>query len=335
MEVIHGTVHAAFPIADPSRVGEARRHAVQLAHEAGMGEVDAGRVALVVTELATNLLRHAKQGLLLLARTSSADVEVIALDKGPGMPDVARSLRDGFSTGGTPGTGLGAVARLADDFDIHSTVPEGTAVLARVRSATSPAPVRSLRVGAVSVCAPGEVVCGDAWCFGLDGARGSLLVADGLGHGPQAAEAAQAAVQAFMADPFADCRAFVQQAHHRLRSTRGAAIAVYRLDGDDASVQHAGAGNVLARLVSGVTDRTLVTQHGTAGLTIRSVDVAQTPWPEHALLVAHSDGIESRWRPDALAPLLRRDPTLAAAVLLRDHSRGRDDATVAVIRRKD
>jgi hypothetical protein len=91
----------------------------------------------------------------------------------------------------------------------------------------------------------------------------------------------------------------------------------------------------MARLVSGISDRTILTQHGTAGVAVRSVEETQTPWPEHALLVVFSDGIESRWPPELLAPVLGRDPSLAAALLVRDHCRGRDDATVAVLRRKD
>ena len=95
------------------------------------------------------------------------------------------------------------------------------------------------------------------------------------------------------------------------------------------------AGNIVARLVSGVSDRTLLSQHGTAGVTIRTPEEASTPWPAHAILVAFSDGIETRWKAESIVPVLGRDPTLAAALLARDHCRGRDDATVAVLRRKD
>jgi hypothetical protein len=106
-------------------------------------------------------------------------------------------------------------------------------------------------------------------------------------------------------------------------------------DAGSGTIRSAGAGNVMARLVSGVTDRTLLCQHGTAGITIRTPEEVNTPWPPHAMLVVFSDGIESRWKAESMAPLLGRDPTLAAAVLARDHCRGRDDATVAVLRRKD
>ena len=184
MEIVLGSLHAAFAMEDPSRVGEARRHAAQLAHDCGFDEVQAGRLALVVTELATNLLRHAEHGRLWLAAHGSLrEVEVIAVDEGPGIADVERSLHDGYSTGGTPGTGLGAVRRLAHHFDLHSTIPGGTVVLARLRADQGPADDAAACFGAVSLPAPGESVCGDGWGFAFDGDRTGMIVVDGLGHG--------------------------------------------------------------------------------------------------------------------------------------------------------
>jgi serine/threonine protein phosphatase PrpC len=189
--------------------------------------------------------------------------------------------------------------------------------------------------GAVSIAAPGERVCGDGWAFAVQGHMAALIVADGLGHGPDAAEAAAAALDAFAEDPLAGPRILLERTHRRLRSTRGAAVMLLQADAAAGTVRSAGAGNVMARLVSGVSDRTMLCQHGTAGVTIRSPEEQSIPWPAHALLVVCTDGIETRWPPGLLAPLLGRDPALAAAVLVRDHCRGRDDATVAVLRRKD
>jgi hypothetical protein len=190
-------------------------------------------------------------------------------------------------------------------------------------------------VGAVSLAAPGERVCGDGWGFAMEGARASVMVADGLGHGPDAAEASQAALEVFADDPLAAPRQMLERTHQFLKRTRGAAVMVLQADAGTGIIRSAGAGNVMARLVSGVSDRTLLCQHGTAGVTIRSPEETSTPWPPHAMLVVFSDGIESRWQPGLLAPVLGRDPALAAALLTRDHCRGRDDATVAVLRRKD
>lgn len=334
--MILGSFHTAIPMGDASRVGEARRHAAQLADECGLDEVEAGRLAIIVTELCTNLLRHATHGRLLLsARAARRQVEVIAVDDGPGIPDIDRSLDDGFSTGGTPGTGLGAVRRLAQDFEVHSQVPGGTVVLARVRAAGEQIREHGICVGAVSLPARGERVCGDGWGFALQAGRAALMVADGLGHGRDAAEAAREALEAFGAAPFGDLRQMLQDTHARLRSTRGAAVMVLQADAGEGTIRSVGAGNVMGRLVSGVADRTLLCQHGTAGVTIRSPEEASTAWPPHALLVVFTDGIESRWKAELLMPVLGRDPTLAAALLVRDHCRGRDDATVAVLRRKD
>lgn len=336
MEVITGPFHAVFPMEEASRVGEARRHAARLAAECGFDDVRTGQLAIVVTELATNLVKHARHGRLLLApRPARREVEVISIDNGPGIADVERSLADGFSTVGTAGTGLGAVRRLAQDFDLHSSVPDGTLVVARLREGAAPAEHHAVCFSAIALAAPGEQVCGDGFSFAVDGARAALLVADGLGHGPDAAAAAQAALAAFAEDPLGDPRAQLQHVHMALRGTRGAAVMTLRADVQAAAVRSCGAGNVVGRLVSGVSDRTILTQHGTAGVTIRTPDETTTPWPPHALVLVCSDGIETRWKAEGLVPLLGRDPALAAALLVRDHCRGRDDATVAVLRRKD
>lgn len=334
--MIAGRFHAEFPIDDVTRVGEARRHAAQLAADCSFDELQAGRLAIVVTELASNLLRHARQGRLLLsARPDAREVELIAVDQGPGIPDLERSLGDGYSTGGTPGTGLGAVRRLSHSFDIHSSVPAGTIVVARLRAEGARATDGAVCARAVALAAPGERVCGDGWAVAFDGDRAAMLVADGLGHGPDAAEAAREAVEAFRQEPFAGPRESLQRIHGRLRATRGAAVFVLLADAAAGTLRYAGAGNVVGRVVSGVGDRTLLTQHGTAGVTIRTPDETAAPWPQHALVVLCTDGVETRWKPELLYPLLGRDPALAAALLLREHGRGRDDATAAVLRRRD
>ena len=132
---------------------------------------------------------------MLLAAVRSANgaaaVELISLDRGPGIADLAACLTDGYSTGGTPGTGLGAVRRLADEFDIFSTAPGGTVILARINDSRTlnaghgqAAAAAVFTTGAVTLCAPGETVCGDAWSMVQGNGRMALLVADGLGHGP-------------------------------------------------------------------------------------------------------------------------------------------------------
>ncbi|MEJ8858769.1 ATP-binding protein [Variovorax robiniae] len=337
--VITGWTHKAFPMDDASCVGEARRHAANAAADMGWGEVDAGRLALVVTELGTNLQRHAKHGRLLIAvRAQACAVEVISIDEGPGIPDIALALQDGHSSGSTPGTGLGAVRRLASEFDMHSAVPDGTVSVARVRPSAAGfahGSAMALQIGAICLPAPYETVCGDAWAVAIHGGQTSVLVADGLGHGPDAAKASQAALGAFASAPEADVCDTVQRVHRELRTTRGAAVLALRVAMDNNTVTYSGAGNIAGRVLSGVFDKSLITQHGTAGVQIRKPQATSLELPAHALVILHSDGIATRWTVEHVRPLLQKDPTLLAAVLLRDHTRHRDDATVVVIRPRE
>jgi len=335
MPFVTGRLHTRFPMDDPSRVGEARRHAAGLASLCGLDETLAGRVAIVVTELGGNLVRHATGGMLLLAANPDAsEVEIVAVDSGPGMADVDRSLADGFSTSSTPGTGLGAVKRLTQGFDVHSVPGEGTVMVARIRPVAGDAAAGDVvRIAGIQIAAPGETVCGDAWAARVDDQGATILVADGLGHGEHAAEASAAFVTLFSRGESPPPRMLLESGHAALRSTRGAAAAVLRADTTTNAITSCGAGNVLARVISGVTDRTVMTQHGTLGVQIRRPEEARVDWPPHAIVVVHTDGIATRWTTERLMPLLGRDPILIAAVLLRDHLRGRDDATVVVLAR--
>jgi len=320
-------------------VGEARRYCAQLAHDLQWNDVQAGRLAIVVTELGANLTRHAQKGrLLIAARPHDASIEIVSIDEGPGIADLDQSLRDGFSTGGTPGTGLGAVRRLAHEFDIHSSRPGGTVCVARVgpqAAMPSRLPANSpFAVGAICLPAPGETVCGDGWVLAEDGNRLRLLIADGLGHGPEAAKASLAAGESFKEAPFEPQRQLLERMHVHLKTTRGAAVCLCELDAQAGSIDFTGAGNIAGRVLSGTTDKTLATQHGTVGVQIRRPDQTRADWVEHGLVIMHSDGLNGRWSRDGLLPVLQRDPTLAAAVLLRDHTRQRDDATVVVMRRR-
>src|SRR5262249_41324038 len=161
-------VAVTLPVTEASQAGEARRLATALAARLGFDETECGKVALVVTGAAGTLARPAGRGALLLQPPDQDGVgglDVLPLDGGPGMKAVARCLRDGYSPAGSPGTGLGAIARLADSFDVYSAPPTGTVLLARLwsRPLPSPAPAGPLAVAAVSVPKPKESVCGDAW----------------------------------------------------------------------------------------------------------------------------------------------------------------------------
>jgi anti-sigma regulatory factor (Ser/Thr protein kinase) len=311
---------------DDSKIGEARRAAQNLANFHFDLET-AGRVAIAASELATNLMRHAGGGELLLqvlGDETSPTLELLALDRGPGMSDVGRCMTDGYSTAGTAGTGLGAVRRLSTDFDIFSAPGAGTVVMARFGATPT------LRYGAVNLPLPGEIECGDAWCLAEEPEGIALFVVDGLGHGSSAAEAARAGVHAFMTHPLAAPQEVLLRATAAMSKTRGGAAACARI-GRDGAVSYAGIGNISGTIAAPGGSQGLASHNGTLGMPLRRIHQLEYRREPGSLLIMHSDGLTTRWnfrdRPDLLA----HHPAIIAGMLYRDHGRGRDDATVVVL----
>ena len=323
------------PLDDRSRVGEARRVASSLAAEAGLGEAVRSDVGIVATELATNVLRHAERGTLVMRRLEGAGggIELLCLDAGPGMRDPAACMADGYSSAGSMGTGLGAIRRLAHGFDLYSASGRGTAVVTRFWSRRDLATTHAAAMLAgLAVATAGETECGDAWAARTGPSGTTILLVDGLGHGPLAAAAAATAVEIFRAHAAAPAELLALM-HAGMRSTRGAAAAVASTGPTaSAGVRYAGVGNLSAVLARAQDSRSLMSHNGTVGLQARKIQELSYPWPAEAVLVMHSDGLQSHWRLDQYSGLAQRDAALIAGVLYRDFARGRDDVSVVVQR---
>lgn len=319
-------------IADASQVSEARRTAEVHALALGFDQTERGRLAVVVTELATNVLRHGGGGAVVIDRGVQA-INILALDKGPGMRNLAECMRDGYSTGGSAGQGLGAVARMADTFDVYSRPGLGSVVYAQVRTGAAPPP--RFAVGGLSVPVKGETECGDAWAFWhRDGELAALIVADGLGHGPLAATAARAAIALWRTEsPRVAPAELLARAHAALRATRGAAVSCLWAQPTRRTLTYAGVGNIAGTIVSAeLKTRSMVSINGTVGMEVRRIQEFQYPLEAGAAVILCSDGIATHWRFDRYPGLLQRHPSVIAGVIYRDHVRGRDDATVAVLK---
>lgn len=327
---------AALAVEDPSSIGSVRREAMAGAQRLGFGEEAGARAGIVATELARNVLKHGGGGWCFLAPSEhrgGAALSVVAVDRGPGMSDPAAALADGYSTAGTPGTGLGAVRRLSLSFDLYSRPGAGAVVAARVGPPPPPAADgRGVEIGGVVRAKPGQEVSGDLWSFRRAGPTVLVLLADGLGHGPDAAEAAAAAAAAFGRAAGTAAADVVEEVHGALHGTRGAAVAVAAVDGGARRVRYAGIGNISGRLVLPDGARSLVSMNGTAGVQARSLREFEYSAPDGGLLVLHSDGLSARWSLDDYPGAEARDPAVIAALLFRDFGRARDDASAVVLR---
>jgi hypothetical protein len=285
-----------------------------------------------VTELAQNLLRHGGGGEILAIpdKRRPAGIEIMALDRGQGMKDVAACLRDGYSTGGTSGNGLGAIKRLTHEVLIHSSQGNGTAVLVRMGGDDHP-PEKSRTTAVLCVPKLGEDVCGDtaAIVFHADDTVG-ILLADGLGHGPLAADASREAARLFEKHAAASPAATLSILHAGLRSTRGAAVATAAIDPAAKRVAYGGIGNIAGFITDTGGTRRMVSHSGTAGHTAGRIQDFHYPIHNRPVLVMFSDGLATSWSPESHPGLFALDPMLIAGVLYRDHVRGRDDASVVV-----
>ncbi|MEU6812815.1 ATP-binding SpoIIE family protein phosphatase [Streptomyces sp. NPDC046831] len=339
------------PVHDSTRVPDARVAAESAAAVAGLDEGRTAAAALVATELSTNLLKHAEGGQVLVevvppAAVSDGDdpapvVQIAAIDRGPGMADVAAALRDGFSTTRSLGAGLGTCRRAADDFALHSAPGRGTVALARVgaaakRPGTRHRPPADLWAGGINIPFAGVEHSGDAWSWARAGDRVTLMLADGLGHGPGAARASTAAVETLHRCAHLTPADLLRQLDAALRGTRGAAVALAQVDLRAQRLRFAGVGNVGARLRAGDTWRALLSKPGIVGAHLpTTLPEHQAPWGAGCLLILHSDGLPSRWTPPRGPGLPAADPAVVAAVTIRDAVSSarpvRDDTAVAVL----
>ncbi len=322
-------------IADVSQVAQARRLAAEFARRHGFDETRTAQIALVATEMATNIVKHGGGGSIVIDAFDDSDgqgINLLALDKGRGMADVNLCMRDGYSTAGSPGNGFGAMMRQADRCEVFSRPDLGTAVMARFRSQSAPSSTARMEVGVVAAPYPGETINGDRWAVGSPPAGFTLLVVDGSGHGLEASRAAELAATVFAGHLEHDCVRIADMIHRALKPTRGGAVGIARIDLQDRLVRFVGIGNISAVLVTEGNARHMISHNGTAGHVAPRIREFTYPFVGRPLVILHSDGLSAKWNLAAYRGLAECHPALIAGVLFRDFRRERDDASIVVMR---
>jgi hypothetical protein len=158
------------------------------------------------------------------------------------------------------------------------------------------------------------------------------MVSDGLGHGQLAGEASLQAVRVFEDAPWSGAENAVTDLHAALRSSRGAAVSVTDVDFENQRVDYCGLGNIAGTILHPQGVQRMVSHNGTAGHSAAKIASFRYRWQQGSVLVLHSDGISTHWSLDRYPGLLRNHPSVIAGVLYRDFGRGRDDATVVVLK---
>jgi hypothetical protein len=179
---------------------------------------------------------------------------------------------------------------------------------------------------------PGEVVSGDAWlATGTDHVQ-RIAVIDGLGHGPDAAAAAHAAVATLTAEPDLPLDVALQHCHVALRSTRGAAISMAHIDLHAGRLTFGGVGNVEGRLIQEGRTSQLTAQRGIVGATLPHLRLVELPLMESWRLLLHSDGVTTRFHSEEIPDAAWIDVQRLAEEIIGRWGRELDDATVVAAR---
>lgn len=320
------TQTSILPIQDPSQISVAKRVALEFARAAGMDEQRLSALSVVIVELANNLLHHAGHGELYIHYTEPVGaLDVSAVDHGTGMTNVERCLADGFSTASTPGLGLGAVRRFARRFGAYSEPNRSTVVTARMSESKS-----SPEMSVICTALAGELVSGDAWAISDDGS--TFLLADGLGHGIFAADAAKVAVETFRRSQALAPTVILERMHELMRSTRGAAAAIAKIDRAQKRVLFAGIGNISSVVMNENRTQSMVSHNGTLGHQLRRVQQFEYTYAPGDLLLMQSDGLSTQSKKGLPNSLFSQPPMVIAPFIFSEQVRGRDDATLLVNR---
>ncbi len=347
------SIHS-IEIKDEAQVGTARRAVHNFASNLGFDETELAQLDIVVQEIGTNAARYATAGGWLHYTTTLGEgsgIELFYWDTGPGIYDLDRAIRDGVSTSGSLGAGLGAIRRLMDEFDVYSTLRtttrlslsqlrrtfHGTAMLARKwlnnENAETPGSVEARRYGVWSRPHPGEEANGDGYFISEQGGRTLLSVIDGLGHGPGAKQATDVATDQLEdwtgSEPLDE---ILPQLHDALRATRGAVIGAVIIDKTSGRFHYAGVGNIMVRVYGAPERVSPISANGTLGARLGQLRVWTYPWAEGATLIMASDGVSASWDMESYPGLIKQSPQLLAGIMMRDYGRDTDDATVLVAR---
>jgi anti-sigma regulatory factor (Ser/Thr protein kinase) len=331
------TVYTSYTIEDRSYVSFIKREIHNLVTRAGFSSVKTGEIDIVVSELTSNLIKHADKGELiyrLSEEESNIAFEIYCFDDGPGSNDIPRMMKDGFSSSNTLGHGLGSIKRLSDFFQIYSRESWGTVVYSKSYrepiASTKIVTKNNLLIKVLQLCIPGEKVCGDGYDVKKTQDETLIFLADGLGHGVNAHEAVKEAIKAFQLCQSVDPAEIIRFIHPHVKKTRGlvGTVAVYHHSKKQWRI--CGVGNITTRLFQGITVKNCMPHNGIIGLnipgTLTNIEVSEP----YQGIIMFSDGIRNRFNLSNYPSVIQYDPSLIASIIFKDNARRNDDMTVLV-----
>ena len=334
-----GNAHKKLSLLERSYSGIIKKEIKRLALIAGFTKGRLGELEVVVSEMVSNLIKHAnQQGFFLVKEIEKDDIqgiEIICIDHGPGMKNPEKMIEDGISSSGSLGEGLGAIKRLSDEFGLYSLPHWGTIIISRLYTKRiKKIDKKTLTFGTINVPADGEDKCGDG--YGLLEKNDLLyfIAADGLGHGDNAHKASTAAINSFLKHKKTSTDILLRNIHTDIKKTRGAVCFTGVVDVKNNVIRYTGIGNISAKRLSQHHNKNCVSYNGIVGYAMPStLHESSLVWEENNIFVIHSDGLQTKWDLEKFPDIAKHDASMLAAALYKDYCRGHDDTLVMVLKK--
>jgi anti-sigma regulatory factor (Ser/Thr protein kinase) len=331
--------HISFPADDRSYFSLIKKEIHRLATEGGIAPARINKLDLIVAEMTSNLFKYSNDGEILLGvfhNGGSPYVELISIDNGPGMMNPAKMMQDGISTSNTLGHGLGSMKRMSDTFELYSQIGWGTIVLSRVYSDPEKTKaVNQVIMRPIVVYKPGEKTSGDGFTYKKTDKYLKMMLADGLGHGPEANKAVNEAAAAFKVFPDYSPTETLRFIHTAIKKTRGAVINIVGYDHSRRVWTSARVGNIAVRMSGPVNFKNHMSYNGIVGHNIpNTMNDQDYPVEEFNQVMLCSDGIKTRIDMARYPMMYKYDTTILAAAIYKDHARRNDDMSVIIAKVK-
>ncbi len=341
----------SLPIDHESDIGICRRKGVALSKQMGFDNVKQGEIAILISELGTNVLKHGGgKGKIVISQIENEQkkkaIEIWCCDSGNGIPDLQNALVDGFSKKNSLGIGLGAITRLSDEIEINpisqsyfqdeyfSGQTNFNHCLRSVKWVPANNKIilnNNIVTGAVSRCHPGEHLNGDAFLVvNVDSNITVASVIDGLGHGKEANLASEKAKEQIILKSDLPLDSLMKYVHNSIRGTRGATIGLAKINTSTNKLQFSGIGNIESFIITDEGKKTLLSFGGIMGHNMRTPRVFDFDFLPGNTLCMYSDGITTRWRHEEID--WEASPQKISEHIIDNHSRPNDDATILIIR---
>lgn len=349
MEIVRDQI-MVLDIDSSADVGVCRRKSVSLANQIGFDEVKTGEVAILVSELVTNVLKHGGgKGRIMICKLVDEHgrkaIEILCCDTGTGIPDLNKAMDDGFTEKQSLGIGLGTIRRFSDIFEVNpinkdrilNTLEVGNfnynhclRILKWVPDNLWKGANKNLQIGAFSRCKPGELLNGDAYVIiHLSPSKSIIAIIDGLGHGKDAHLAANLIKEQIFLKTNLRIDELASYLHQSARGTRGAVIGLAFIDTEASKLQFVGIGNIEGFINTSSGKKSLLSFGGILGHNIRTPRIFDFGFTKGDSLCMYSDGLNSRWNATDID--WKEHPQKIADLLVNQYSRINDDATVLIV----